>query len=347
MTTLSSCIMPLIVSEQLVTRILSMYGLHAAKLLPAAKGYRNTSVPVLLDNGQLVNLMLYKQEPAIDRTVRRADKVSNFVAERGLPARHTLDPRIVSIASTNGSRCARLYDYLPGETIPWEAYTRGHITELGATLGRLHSLLAAYDADNLPNVEAIYNTVIDRMMDYCTDPGVTSAMANKLSVSLPPQTFNIYRKLMATCQVLSNRQVLHMDFVRGNILFDGTHDSGLPRISGILDFEKTAIGHPLFDVARTLAFLLVDCKYKSSEQVTKYFLQSGYIKRGPVKLAKITVRINQSESHDLLALLLDFFLLHDFYKFLRHNPYESLASNEHYVRTRDMLLQRNILAHTQ
>lgn len=329
--------------SQLVERILRMYGLQAARLLPAAKGYRNISIPVLLVDGQLVNLMLYKQEPGIAQTVRRADRVSNFVAERGLPARHTLDPRILRIRSGTTTRCARLYDYLPGLTIPWEAYTRGHITTLGATLSHLHGLLAACPAANLPDVESVYSATIARMTTYFADRGVTRAMADTLAVCLPEDSLYSYDRLLTTCKNLSGRHVLHMDFVRGNIVFDGTHDNGLPQVSGILDFEKTAVGHPLFDVARTLAFLLVDCKYKSSEQVTKYFLRSGYIKRGTAPLAKITVKVTQNESHDLLALLLDFFLLHDFYKFLRHNPYGDLAHNEHYTRTRDILMQRRIL----
>ena len=45
----------------------------------------------------------------------------------------------------------------------------------------------------------------------------------------------------------------------------------------------------------------------------------------------------------LLEPLLDAFLLYDFYKFLRHNPYESLSANEHFTRTRDLLLARRII----
>jgi Ser/Thr protein kinase RdoA (MazF antagonist) len=42
-------------------------------------------------------------------------------------------------------------------------------------------------------------------------------------------------------------------------------------ITGIIDFEKTAAGPRIFDIARTLAFLLVDCKAKTPAQVTNYF----------------------------------------------------------------------------
>ena len=119
-----------------------------------------------------------------------------------------------------------------------------------------------------------------------------------------------------------------MDFVRGNILFDGSD------ITGILDFEKTAMGHNFVDIARTLAFLMVDCKFKTVDKVVKYFLYSGYHKRGQMKDVGDKAILNQ---------LIEMFLVYDFYKFLRHNPYESLHLNEHYVRTNHILDKRGVI----
>ena len=110
----------------------------------------------------------------------------------------------------------------------------------------------------------------------------------------------------------------------------------------MLDFEKTACGHPLFDIARSLAFLLVDCKYKTDQQIRKYFLYSGYQKRGNNHLPRV-ILIGKNRSSDLLEKLVDIFLTYDFYKFLKHNPYESLNSNEHYQRTRELLLSRKMI----
>jgi hypothetical protein len=119
-----------------------------------------------------------------------------------------------------------------------------------------------------------------------------------------------------------------MDFVRGNILFEGDE------ISGILDFEKTASGHTVMDISRTLAFLLVDCKYKTIDKVIKYFLYSGYQKRGK----------NKDIGNDAdRKILVEMFLFYDLYKFLLHNPYEFLQQNEHYVRTKDILIGRGVL----
>ncbi len=113
-------------------------------------------------------------------------------------------------------------------------------------------------------------------------------------------------------------------------------------VTGILDFEKTAYGHPLFDIARSLAFLLIDCKYKDAAKIRKYFLQSGYAKRGQTTLPLINLHTRDT-SVSLLEQLIDLFLLHDFYKFLLHNPYESLARNEHYQRTEQLLLERGLI----
>jgi hypothetical protein len=137
------------------------------------------------------------------------------------------------------------------------------------------------------------------------------------------------RRLLEFCGKLEDQQPLHMDFVRSNVLFNA-HAT----IAGIIDFEKTGKGHPMLDIARTLAFLLVDCKYKEPGKVYKYFVHSGYRKRG-----KNNININPRLLHELTNI----FLLHDFYKFLRHNPYESLGRNEHFVRTRDILIARALL----
>jgi hypothetical protein len=62
-------------------------------------------------------------------------------------------------------------------------------------------------------------------------------------------------------------------------------------------------------------------------------LHSGYEKRGKNKIAY----------PELLDPLTSFFLFYDFYKFLLHNPYESLEKNEHYLRTKQYLLKIGLL----
>jgi len=314
-------------------RILTIYGLPGARLLPVEKGYRNESHAAVTSSGERVNIIMYKREPDILQTLRRANLVGDYLAEHGFPARHTYDPRILQLGSGVQTKYAALYGYLPGHTIPWDAYTMRHLKQLGATMSAMHDLLARAPFTLENQVTDEYLAIARRMQRYFTDDGVQRAIHVKLGlqVHVPQQFFT----LLTGCAALPNQQPLHMDFVRGNILFNNMAD-----ISGVLDFEKAAWGHPLFDIARTTAFLLVDCKYKTEAQVHKYFLISGYNKRG-VGSFKLT-----AANARLLEQLVDLFLFYDFYKFLRHNPYESLPGNEHFVRTRALLFGRQLLAET-
>lgn len=310
-------------AKELVQRILQQYGLRPVRLHHAQKGYRNESYAAELADNRTLNLIIYKREPGIVQKIRSANYVSDFLAEQGVPARHTADPRIIRLGA---DKYAALYAYLPGTTIPWEAYTMKHIKELGRAMSDMHAVLQALPQQDMPLVVNECGALLERMQRYFAENGVQRALANKLDLGVTDvsrfhATLTQANKLPA--------QALHMDFVRGNILFDEqTH------ITGILDFEKAAWGAPMFDIARTLAFLLVDCKYKDEAKIRKYFLQSGYNKRGQSSFAP----------SGIFEQLVEFFLVHDFYKFLCHNPYESLEQNEHFIRTRGFLLKRNILS---
>lgn len=311
----------------LIQQILDKYDIHDGVVHPVQKGYRNRSWRVTLPKGEDINVMIYKSEPGILETIHRANAVSEYLAEREFPTRVLRDPRILKLSGTR-TTYACIYNYLPGATIPWEGYTMRHIKLLGKTLSDMHASLRDYDTVAIPSVIDEYSHIISRMAHYFAQADVAEAMQQKLHLTVPARTLTRCADTLEAARRLSHTQALHMDFVRGNILFSGAHDA--LTISGILDFEKTAEGNPLFDIARTLAFLLIDCKYKDEEKVRKYFLYSGYHKHGASPLLHVK----------LLEPLVDLFLLYDFYKFLRHNPYESLSANAHYIRTRDLLIQR-------
>ncbi len=327
--------------KKAVHRILAAYGIQGAQLMAVQKGYRNESHPFRLPDGGRLNFIVYKNEPDIQQTIANANRVADYAAARGLPARTTYDPRILRIASGQRTRFGSLYAYLPGDTIPWEAYTKEHIKLLGKAMSDLHAVLAALPGDSLPHVDDVYTNILDCMGRYFEDAQVQAAIRRKLGVLVPARSLQKCRAVLHMSRQLAGQQVLHMDFVRGNILFASQNER--LQVSGILDFEKTAYGHPLFDIARTLAFLLVDCKYKEAGQVRKYFLYSGYTKRGASAFQSITFSNGLKKDISIIELLLNLFLLHDFYKFLRHNPYESLHLNEHFVRTRRLLIRRGVL----
>lgn len=314
------------------------YGIRPAKIHRPQKGYRNEIWPVELADGSMRSIAFFKRENGIVDRVRRTDAVSEYLASKDFPARQRADKRLLQIKTPSAVVYAGAYTYLPGTTIPWEAYTMDHLKLLGKAMGDMHFLLADMPPAGLPSVYEEYDAVLQRMRRYFSDEKVTQAVFQKLGLQLETNVFAASASVLKKCQAKTGQQALHMDFVRGNILFGGSSTPAFTlnktRLSGVLDFEKTAQGLPVVDIARTLAFLLVDCKYKPSEKVYKYFLHSGYIKRGQAKVA-----IDETLLEDLISL----FLLYDFYKFLRHNPYEFLHANEHYVRTRDILHKRNMI----
>lgn len=315
-----------------VGEILTKYGVEYISIGPGQTGYRNTSYAILKMNGTRCNLIVYKREPGIVSKVRNAEYIAAVASQHGLPVRRQLDQRIIQLSDDEAQpRYAALYNYLPGTTIPWEAYTKTHLKLIGLGLARLHDSFAGQAAGTLPDVIADSQALLRRMQTYFAKPGVQKALKMKLDLDVHAVNWSNYTNVLAATTAMREGMPLHMDFVRGNLLFRdraaGLHIDDL-ELSGIIDFEKASFGPAVYDVARTLAFLLVDSKSKTSEQVMKYFLYSGYLKRGgrPVPQQR------------LLQELTRFYLLHDFYKFLLHNPYESLSDNQHFMRTRDLLL---------
>lgn len=325
--------------EQIALQAVAAYGYPEAVLANAESGYRNTSYSVTTERG-LLNLVIFKDEPEILNRITRANQLGDYLHQAGMPARYSMDRRILRLSQPSSTRYAALYKYLPGDTIPWEGYTKHHIKLLGMTMGLLHGHTHSMSHDNYPDIVTESIELLHRVERYMGMPGVTSAMHTKLAVKFTiPSDFE---SMLRQCQHLSDQRVLHMDLVRSNILFAEANSTQLSdgpvAVTGILDFEKTAYGHPVFDIARTLAFLLVDCKYKAPDKIYKYFLRSGYEKRGQQLIPRITYH-----GKDVLEQLLVFYLIHDLYKFMRHNPYEYLDLNEHYVRTRDILIKKGIL----
>jgi len=336
-------------NQLVVERMLKAYGLTWQRIEQPQKGYRNTSYPMLLANGRTLNLMVYKTEPEISERIKRANRVSNALAAKGLPSRQTADARILKLQTATTTKYAALYNYLPGETIPWEAYTRDHLKLTGMAMGIMHQQLCGFELSQ-PLVVDEYLAITQRMQRYFTQPAVRQAMHEKLHLSVASNIFMRFIAVLELCRRLPHQQVLHMDFVRSNLLFRparaGDHFAiHKVALSGIVDFEKTSVGHPVFDIARTLAFLLVDCKYKSAAEVQKAFLLSGYVKRGDPAF-KLPVIRPSGKRIELLDEALQLFLIYDFYKFLRHNPYESLEQNEHFRRTRDILLEHQMVQYS-
>jgi len=281
-------------------------------------GYRNTQIH-LSKNSQEYMLCIYKKEKGIKERIDNADRIMSLCYPT-LPVKQR-----IKVLSTSPNLII-LYSYLPGSTISWEGYTMKHIKGLGEYMGKLHKVLGSIKDIKLENEIDLSISHLKEMDKYFKDKGVLEAMKKKLHV-FPLFEIKKYLKVFEKLQSIDS-QILHMDFVRGNILFNDKKE-----ITGIIDFEKCSYGPRVLDIARTLAFLLIDCKYKSEEKIRKYFLFSGYSKRGKMKLP----------SAKLINILVEYFLLYDLFKFLYHTPYESLKDNEHFIRTRNRLLESKVI----
>lgn len=333
-------------NEPLIPKILELYDIKSSVISAVQSGYRNHSYRIDPRDGPSVNIIIFKAEVDSVQRINRADLVSKTLAQYSLPVRIRKDNRLIKLQPQNQAlpAYAGLYNYLPGTTINWESYTQDHLKLLGKVMAQMHHVLAKHTSlsQAVKSETTIYeelSSLLRRIEKYFLSTDVFHAAKIKLHLSLNVDFPRLKRAVIAG-QQLPTQQVLHMDFVRSNILFSEqptTLSISLHNIhlSGIIDFEKTTYGSPLFDLARTLAFLLVDCKYKSAEKVRKYFF-SGYVKHGGGTIRSTTLL------NEYVAL----FLLHDFYKFLRHNPYESLGQNEHYVRTRDILQSYGMVNYT-
>lgn len=324
--------------DELLDKIVAMYGLDVSQRLPMQSGYRNKNYPHVLNSGEIVNLIIYKREPGMEQTIKNAHRIGTYLYIHQFPARTTYDSRILRVFATPHEQFAGLYVYLPGETIPWEGYTMNHLKALGTSMSTMHAHLANQPQLSLPNATDVYMALVERMEAYFSDKAVSSAVSTKLGITIDTAIFPIFSRLHRAASHLPKQQPIHLDYVRSNILFAANSCE----VSGVLDFEKAAYGSPIIDIARTLAFLLVDCKFKTETQIRKYFLYSGYTKRGDAKFVPIHIKNGQT-NNNVLESLIDFFLFYDFYKFLLHNPYESLNENQHFTRTQDLLIVRNIL----
>lgn len=325
------------------------YGLKVREVRKLEGGFRNQCFRLISDKGKFV-LIIYKNDKDIKTIIQNAHLVAKFLSEKNLPTRIPIvterGREYFRYKFADGYHYAALYNFLEGETIPWEGYTRRHLKSIGKTLSDMPYTFLKFQNSQLqliktklPKWKGITRNEMSAMRKYFKE--VEPWILKKLKVSLNwkgiQKTFGSIEQQIERSNEQEN--ILHYDFVRGNILFSRKLNKALDiyPIIGILDFEKVCLGPEVADIARTLAFLIIDCKFKDEETIRKRFLLSGYDKRGKNKLPFSEM------NNPFLESLLKFFWLRDFWKFLVHSPYEYLYMNEHYVRTRDRLVKVNLL----
>ncbi len=333
--------------QSLIPKVAAAFGLEYAAVGTAQKGYRNESYRLTLASGEVVNLIFHKNEREARARMQSASQAAAILQQAHFPVRTRFDDRILKLSDSEKEVYAGMYTYLPGKTIPWEAYTKNHIKLLGWAMSDMHAAWRSSGATLPSRVIDELQGLHGRMEYYFSSTDVMHALDSKLQITLTPG--NSYKQLFEKLETIpiSEEHILHMDLVRGNALFDTSSSESIWMIddvslAGIIDFEKATMGHPIYDIARTLAFLLVDCASKDRHAIYKYFLQSGYNKRGGSTFQRNAMIVGVP-AYRALNMLIGFFLLHDFYKFLRHTPYESLPANHHFIRTRDILVDYGMI----
>ncbi len=333
--------------EQLYS-VAEYYGVSVGTPLHPQRGYRNTSYPFEGPRGNTwYNFVIYADEAGIVDRIVRINNLGRHLFAKGLPVRCPADDRIMALRVPRQIRYGSLYYYLRGQTIPWEAYTKKHIKLLGMALASIHRGTGDMSQNEFPSVYDEYQLIVQRMQRYFDRRPVQEALNYKTGIRLDTRYLTHLLGFLDSARVLPEQRILHMDLVRGNVLYDTAHAQSEFAIdelalSGVIDFEKAAVGHRLFDVARTLAFLIVDCNSKTEAEIRRACIDSGYIRRGGGRLQPLTVAV-AGRHEDVLETAITMFLLYDLYKFLRHNPYESLAQNHHFCRTRDALVARKMI----
>lgn len=323
--------------DGVIQRAYAAFGFPDVSVGAALTGYRTTLYPATTQAGQRLNLLVHKREAGIVERIKRTQRIESALQDAGLPVRQHPDSRILRLNFGEQARYVTICSYLTGETIPWEAYTKKHIKLLGWALAAQHQAMKELDTAAFPSVYDEYRRHISDIERYVASPAVARALRDKLGLSIDSSVFEQMRQYIDLQSSKPGQQLLHMDFVRGNVLFATGGASGFTigdvSLSGVIDFEKAAVGRVSFDMARTFAFLLADCSAKTEAQLRRYFIDSGYVKRGGgVMPAAIE-----------LEPAIDLHLLHDLHAFLRHNPYESLHENYHFTRTRDILVDRKMV----
>ncbi|GAB4163253.1 MAG: hypothetical protein Fur003_5980 [Candidatus Dojkabacteria bacterium] len=294
------------------------------------EGYMNNCYLINTPKQQLIMVIYNSNRYKTETDINRLEEI--YSLNLNLPIRKPIgynnSKHLMKYTRKSGiSNFVGLYNYLEGETLPWEGYTRRHLFALGEMHKQLHlSLSTQPPTKYIESWDQYIKRDSAKLISYFIKNSLSIERKVKISLDILglkalTESFSHYR-LAA--------QLTHMDFVRGNILFSNIKHKEKYEITGILDFEKMLIAPVEFDIARTLAFLLVDCRFSSDEKIIEYYLKKGY-------------GYQEKKNDRVIQKFLIYFWCRDLWKFLVSNPYESLADNFHYKATVERLIASGLL----
>lgn len=196
-------------------------------------GIRNAVFLLNTSRGDFV-LTIYKPAPSAKKRVKRNLKIYTFLKPQGLPVPEMVPAKngrlFVNRFILGVERFVSLHKYIGGYKI--FPYSEDDLFAMGKMLSNFHSCLRTFPEQGI--------------------------------LRLIPE------EIAATETFAGSNTVLHMDFARGNVLFEGRGD-----ISVVLDFEEAMWGPPILDISKSLALISKDNKMIDFDFVKGKFFE-GY-----------------------------------------------------------------------
>ena len=213
-------------SNEVVRNAIDTFGLNIRSIDPATESFSSIVRVLTLSCGEKVVLKVPTSANKLIRECKALKALGNV----------NFVPKLLFQVQEQDGLSALIMEWLPGQPLPLEAYTRAHCEQVGEALAELHS--APYPNDNKMDVSGWWDELraqIKTHLDYCRASGdhgdwqrIEDALANA------GERFSYDLDLGFT----------HFDYREGNILFDGSS------LSGVVDFESSRYGSVVLDFAK-------------------------------------------------------------------------------------------------
>lgn len=227
------------ISEEELKGLLALFSVSrgGAEFFRLYGGIRNAVLFVKLSEGEGYTLTIYKPDPEAERRVRKVIGILSYLSSQNFPV-----PRVIK---TKEGETYFSKEILGAERlVTLSRFIRGRKV---FPYGKKHLFEAGKMLSRLHLALCEYPDK-DELDEISFDDRFSG-----------PET------------------VLHLDFARGNLLFDEQEN-----IVCILDFEEAAWGAPIIDVAEALAVHFKDRKNLTTTEIESVFIE-GY-KTGPSEL---------------------------------------------------------------
>ncbi len=168
------------------------------------------------------------------------EKLAGHMGQQGIVTRHLAAPAAIPLTQS-GFRWMAVYRGVVGQSIPWSDYCERQIISAVKYLAKIHEAGRSFPGRN-------YLARLSEKLGPVNIPAVPGYRVNQDAL------INIKTRLDALNRDRAALTVLHGDFGRANIIFQGE------RVAGVVDFDRAGVGHPLFDLGRFTSYLLLDTR---------------------------------------------------------------------------------------